>query len=254
MTPTASIILVNYKTPKQTKLCLRSLRRFTRSPCETIVVDNRSEDESTEYLRGLPWIRFLENDNPEPTHRNGLDLGIRHASGDVIVAIHTDTFVREEGWLKTLLGHFGSNTMILGSQDRVILPVSRLNRFDVHRKRRKLNRRWKAKGRSPKCLTHCIVYRRELFTEHGQRFDHPEWIDGVYYDTGELIQRYCDERALEIRLLAREQLAPLFWHFEAATLNHVNRRSLPFKRRWRTWQFYRRADVQGILADDSLDS
>jgi hypothetical protein len=143
--------------------------------------------------------------------------------------------------------------MIVGSPDRVILPVSGLNRLDVLRKRRKLNRRWKAKGLSPKCLTHCILYRRELFSEQGQRFDHPEWIDGVYYDTGELIQRYCEERALEIRVLAREQLAPLFWHFEAATLNHVNRRSLPLKRRWRIWQFYRRADVREILADDSLD-
>ena len=49
-----SIVLVNYKTPLQTKLCLRSLRRFTRYPCDVTVVDNRSEDESTEYLSRYP--------------------------------------------------------------------------------------------------------------------------------------------------------------------------------------------------------
>lgn len=76
--PTVSIIIVNYKTAKQTKLCLRSLRRFTLHPVETIVIDNRSDDESSEYLSGLSWIRCLENDAPTPTHRNGLELGMRH--------------------------------------------------------------------------------------------------------------------------------------------------------------------------------
>jgi GT2 family glycosyltransferase len=42
----ATICIVNYKTPDFTKLCLRSIRKFTDYPYEVIVVDNGSNDES----------------------------------------------------------------------------------------------------------------------------------------------------------------------------------------------------------------
>jgi hypothetical protein len=161
--------------------------------------------------------------------------------------------VRREGWLETLLGYLEPRTMLVGSQDRVILPLNPFTRLDARRKRRKLERRWRQKGLAPKCITHCILYRRELFTEHAQRFDYPEWIDGVYNDTGEFIQRYCEDRQLGIHFLTCEDLAPLLCHFEAATLNLVTGRRVPWKRRLRRWSFYRRAGVREILADESLD-
>ena len=249
-----SIVLVNYRTPKQTKLCLRSLRQYTHSPCETIVVDNCSGDESEQYLRGLPWIRFFSNESPTPTHRNGLDLAIRKATGDLILTLHTDTFVRREGWLCNLLRHCSPDSFIVGTPDRVILPFRGASRLNLWWKRRKRTRRWRAKGASPKLISHCAVYRRELFTEHGQRFDHPEHVDGVYNDCGEFIQRYCENQRLGIRQLRCEELSPWLWHFEAATLNLVTQRRIPRKRLRTTERFYRRSDVHAILEDDSLDA
>lgn len=253
MVTLVSLIIVNYKTAKQTKLCLRSIRRFTRQPCETIVVDNRSGDESSEYLRRLHWIRLIENDYPEPSHRNGLDLAITRATSDKILILHTDTFVRSEGWLETLLGRMEPETMILGSQDRVIMPFHGPRRLELWWKRQKRARSWKKKGVSPKILSHCALYRRELFTEHGQRFDYPTYVDGVYNDCGEFIQRYCEDRRLGIQILRCEELWPLMWHFEAATLNLVNNRKIHWKRRRRAEQFYRRPEIQTILNDSSLD-
>lgn len=251
--PRASLIIVNYKTPKQTKLCLRSIQRYTRVSHETIVVDNRSGDASFDYLRRLSWIHLIENERPQPSHGNGLDAGIAHSRGEIIVILHTDTFVRKEGWLETLLGFMDHDTMIVGSPDRTILPINPGQRAALWWKRRKMSRQWKAWGQSPRIISHCALYRRELFTQHGQCFDHPQWVEGIYSDCGEVIQRYCEEKGLGIRLLNREQLEPLFWHFEGATLNTVTGRSLPFKRRFRTWRFYRRPEVCAILADASLD-
>ena len=248
-----SIVLVNYRTPKQTRLCLRSLRRFTRSPCETIVVDNRSGDESERYLRSLSWIRFFSNESPIPTHRNGLDLAIQQATGELILILHTDTFVRREGWLDNLLGYCSPDSFIVGTQDRVILPFRGANRLNLWWKRRKLTKRWRGRGASPKLISHCVVYRRELFTGHDQRFDHPEHVDGVYNDCGEFIQRYCEGENLGIRRLRCEELSPWLWHFEAATLNLVTRRKIPRKRRRTTERFYRRPDVHALLEDGSLD-
>ena len=46
----AAICIVNYKTLDFTRLCLRSIRKFTNFPYEVIVVDNDSQDESLEGL------------------------------------------------------------------------------------------------------------------------------------------------------------------------------------------------------------
>jgi glycosyltransferase involved in cell wall biosynthesis len=251
--PRVSIIVVNFRTPTQIKLCLRSLRRYTQADAEVIVVDNRSGDASTDYLRGLPWIRLLENEAAEPDHRNALDLGIAVATGDVICILHSDVFVRRDGWLETLLTHMGDDATVVGSQDRLIFPTGPLGRLRARRKRARLEKVWAAKGVSPKIISHCVLYRRALFEEHGQRFDHPQHIDGLYNDCGELIQRYCEDQGLAVKLLRDQDLSPLLWHFEAATLNGVTPRKVATKRRLRAWRFYRRSDVREILANDALD-
>ena len=253
LSPTVSIIVVNCKTLKQTQLCLRSIRRYTHYPCETIVVDNDSRDESVEYLRSLRWIRLLENPAQEPTHRNALDYAIQTSDSDVIVTLHSDTFVHNHTWLETLLSHLGDNTMIVGSQDRIIVPINIINGAGAWWRRRKLDKRWGTRGVPPKIITHCVLYRRELFTEHGQFFDHPQIIDGVYYDAGEMIQRYCEEHGHEINMLHRRDLAPLLRHFEAATLNLFRSRAMPFKRRLRAWIFYHRPGIKALINDDALD-
>lgn len=63
-TPEVTVIIANYKTPELTRLCLRLLRMHTAPErYKVIVVDNDSQDESLEYLRGLRWIRLLERRN-----------------------------------------------------------------------------------------------------------------------------------------------------------------------------------------------
>ena len=78
----ATVCIVNYKTLDFTRLCLRSIRKFTNYPYEVIVVDNDSQDESLEYLKSLGWIRLIERcslpDEPGGgyAHAAGLDLGL----------------------------------------------------------------------------------------------------------------------------------------------------------------------------------
>ncbi|GIW70833.1 MAG: hypothetical protein KatS3mg102_0375 [Planctomycetota bacterium] len=252
--PPVSLIVVNRRTPLQTRLCLRSLRRYTPPGlAEVIAVDNASDDASLEYLRGLVWIRLIENRTGPPTHQHALDLGVAAARGRVIGVLHSDTFVRREGWLQALLQHMDEGVWIVGSPERLILPVGPWSWPRLCYKRWRLRRRWRRLGRPPKLITHCALYRRELFEEHGQRFDHPEWHRGMRQDCGEPIQRYCEAQGLGIRVLGREQLAPLLWHFEGATLNAVNRRRLGLKRRLRAWRFYRRPEIRALLADRTLD-
>ena len=61
----ATICIVNYKTLDFTRLCLRSIRKFTDYPYEIVVVDNDSNDDSLEYLRSLKWIRLIERNHQQ---------------------------------------------------------------------------------------------------------------------------------------------------------------------------------------------
>ena len=52
----ATICIVQYKTLDFTRLCLRSIRKFTWYPHQVLVIVNDSNDESLKYVRGLKWI------------------------------------------------------------------------------------------------------------------------------------------------------------------------------------------------------
>jgi hypothetical protein len=56
-----SIILVNYKSLELTQTCLNLLHEGLRgSDVPIYVVDNDSNDASTDYLRTLDWIQLIE--------------------------------------------------------------------------------------------------------------------------------------------------------------------------------------------------
>jgi len=124
----ATICVVNYKTLDFTRLCLRSIRKFTDYPYEVIVVDNDSNDESTEYLRSLKWIRLIERQRQTESPRgsfdqaSALDLGLANCNTEFFVAMHSDVFIKTpsfanatEGrpcWLTELISCFNNDPKI----------------------------------------------------------------------------------------------------------------------------------------------
>jgi glycosyltransferase involved in cell wall biosynthesis len=113
-----TICVVNYKTFDLTRLCLRSIRKFTRPSYEVVVVDNDSQDASTEYLRSLKWIRLIErkdktNDSSGGyAHAAALDLAMTQVQTEFFVAMHSDTFVHLENWLDKLLALFKNDPQV----------------------------------------------------------------------------------------------------------------------------------------------
>jgi len=129
-----TICIVNYKTLDFTRLCLRSIRKFTKYPYEVIVVDNDSQDESLKYLKSLNWIRLIERraGENEPggghAHSAGLDLGLENCKTEFFVSMHSDTFVRKDNWLKDLICYFGRDESIacVGSGKIEFIPKWRI--------------------------------------------------------------------------------------------------------------------------------
>jgi len=129
----ATICIVNYKTLDLTRLCLRSVRKFTKYPYEVIVVDNDSRDESLEYLKRLGWIRLMERcDMASPgggyAHAAGLDLGLANCNTEFFVSMHSDAFVQKENWLTELVSYFGTdeNIACVGSGKIELIPKWRI--------------------------------------------------------------------------------------------------------------------------------
>ena len=130
----ATICIVNYKTLDFIRLCLRSIRKFTKYPYEVIVVDNDSQDESLKYLKSLNWIRLIERraGANEPgggyAHAAGLDLGLEDCNTEFFVSMHSDTFVRKDNWLEGLIYYFGRDESIVcvGSGKIELIPKWRI--------------------------------------------------------------------------------------------------------------------------------
>jgi len=118
----ATICIVNYKTLDFTRLCLRSIRRFTGCAYEVIVVDNDSQDESLEYLKSLDWIRLIQRKTDgDPSggysHAAALDIGLENCNTEFFVSMHSDSFIQKAGWLRELVGYCNgdSNVACVGS-------------------------------------------------------------------------------------------------------------------------------------------
>ena len=94
-----SIIILNYNGKNFLQDCIDSIIKETNSSYEIIVVDNNSPDKSGElFSKKFPEIKFILNEHnvgvPE-----GLNIGIRNASGDFVVLLNNDLIVMPN-WLE----------------------------------------------------------------------------------------------------------------------------------------------------------
>ena len=170
----ATVCIVNYKTLDFTRLCLRSIRKFTKYPYEVIVVDNDSSDESLEYLKSLEWIRLLERPHkpgdPRGSYDEGaaFDLGVENCKTEFFVVMHSDTFVQKVNWLTELIGYFDNdeNVACVGSDKIELTPKWRImlkKATDIKALRRKLFPRTDPFGRYRyHNRTICCLYRTEI--------------------------------------------------------------------------------------------
>lgn len=104
--PEVTILVPHYQTPDAIRLCLRSIRRYTRPPYRVLVLDNGSTDASLDYLRGVRWIECIStgiaNDLVQ-AHAGALNLGAARVETPYFLVIHSDTYVHRPGWLDFLL-------------------------------------------------------------------------------------------------------------------------------------------------------
>lgn len=96
-----SIVVLNYNTLDCTKLCIESIRHYTKKgKYEIIVVDNASVDGSVEWLKLQSDLRCIYNEE-NLGFPKGCNQGIAVAAGSEILLLNSDTIVTPR-WLEQL--------------------------------------------------------------------------------------------------------------------------------------------------------
>lgn len=96
-----SIIILTHNQLKYTQICIKSIRKYSRSlKYEIIVVDNASTDQTNEWLRGQNDIKSIFNIK-NMGFAAGCNQGIRIATGTEILLLNNDTIVMPN-WLDNL--------------------------------------------------------------------------------------------------------------------------------------------------------
>ena len=91
--PKVSVVAVNFRQPDVTADCLDALRACTYPELEVVLVDNGSlSDESARFAYHYPGVVNVRSEE-NLGFAGGTNLGIRHATGELILMLNNDTLV-----------------------------------------------------------------------------------------------------------------------------------------------------------------
>ena len=264
-----TILIPHFQTLDSIKLCLRSLRKFTRRPLLVRVLDNGSHGAPLDYLRSVPWIELVVRDRPNDiwkAHFEALNAAVPRVTTPYFLLLHSDTYVHHPGWLDYLLGLAQTGYTAVGPRHQrvpVRSPFWLPGAFVQG-----LRTRVRAPG-VPALRSFCALYETAPFRRLGCRFSTVDSLDITCEVNARLVQA-----GQRIRGLSAFELSPYIFHASAVTTmtqgvqpvtraeaqtacergtsyvdHQAYRHSLHCQR-----QFLQLADTQAILADDALDT
>lgn len=226
-----SIALVNYKTLDLTKTCLALLQKALHGTgVPVIVVDNNSDDVSSEYLRTLDWIELIERkpaglEAGNIAHGRALDLALAQVETDYLFLLHTDTFIYDPTifnmMIKQCTGHREVAAVgCLEQLDRgVVRSAWRLaSRFCKHYARRSLLALG-VEARAPKpyremhLKSFCTLWNAALIKQHGFHFQMDE------RNPGYELQDRMTALGYPVRLISPGKMFRYLDHIQSGTVS-----------------------------------
>lgn len=225
-----SIVIVNYKTPEITKICLDLLHQHLGNSNVPIwVVDNYSADESTEYLRTLDWFNLIERTTTaleagHIAHGKALDTALERACTDYLFLLHTDTFIFDKNVFSMMLNKCLKNPKVvaIGCVEQLKRGTTRTlwrfsSRLFKHYFRcMKLSMGLKSRDPKPYRETHlksfCTLWNCKLIKQHGLHFSMDERVPGY------TLQDRMIELGYAVELLSPRKIFSYLDHIQSGTV------------------------------------
>ena len=214
-----TICLVNYKTEELTRLCLRSIRKYTHYPYEVIVVDNGSADASLEYLKSLNWIKLIERSPEEMiktgswAHGSALNMALEACNTEFFLALHSDTIVHKDGWLKDFVDKCGCDIACAGGGKLDLKP-----RWEILLKKctdyQEWIRRSKGINKAPYIRAICAIYRTKILRQDNLTFFDADKV----LTCGQEIYLKLEAAGYKLNFLSPWQMAEYIYHLAHATM------------------------------------
>lgn len=122
--PILSVIAASVNSPEWAELLVKSIRKFTMLPHETIIVDNGSSIANLAWLRQQSDVILVEN-GENRGHGGAMDQGVRRASGQYVCVLDIDAHVQREGWDRDLIAlyHADPKTRLVGIIGPEVKPL-----------------------------------------------------------------------------------------------------------------------------------
>lgn len=265
--PRVTICIPHWQVRALISICLRSIRKHSsKYDLEVIVVDNGSKDASLDYLRSLNWIRLVER--PEETHTNwpgnvvtAWDRGIREATGDYFVTMHSDVFVKTDDWLDPFLARIDAHHKVAGVgawKLELESPLYRYQKLVINNAVSAIknllgaNKRitWR-RGHYPR--DYCAMYRRDVILKHDLTFCTVDGRGG-----GHAIAKRLWDAGYETRMIPVRELYDRIVHIAHGTAAVVAEKPLHHRRTQdkverRVQKLFGQAWVRALQSDASLD-
>ena len=175
-----SIIIVNYKDPKDTLSCLVSLNSLSYEEHEIIVVDNGSEsDKTSQFIHAnnrVKVINLVDNSG----FASGANAGIKMARGKYILLLNNDTEVTANmlepmvkamesndkiGMLSPQIRFFHNKELIQYAGASNIHPI--LGRGTKLGYKEKVSEKYNTSGYTELCNGACMLIRRHVIEDVG---------------------------------------------------------------------------------------
>lgn len=263
-----TLLIPHYKTLELTKLCLRLIRKFTDpSQVRVIVIDNQSEDISTDYLRSLSWITFIERkiipeEGAITAHSSALDLGLKQVETPYVLSFHTDTLVKNSEWLPFLISKIQQSPRVagVGSWKLEFKSLWRQALKNLERHLQLFYYQWadnqahaiEGKGKNYYYLrSHCAMYRMDLIHELNLSFSSGDKI------AGKNMHKQLRDAGYEMVFLPSDILIHYLTHINhATTILHPELRvrgKEVNKGLRRIEKILKEMKAYNVLADNSLD-
>jgi hypothetical protein len=267
--PRISMCIPHWQVRDMMSICLRSIRKHSQKyNLEVIVVDNGSRDESLAYLRSLSWIRLIER--PAESVSNwpanvftAWDAGIRAATGEFFVTMHSDVFVRQDDWLDPFLRGISVSPQVAGVgawklalenpwyalQKRVVgSMLAGVKRWAGRRARSSFR-----EGHYPR--DYCALYRTQAILKHGLTFcPQGDLITGGYSIARQLWDRGYETRMIPVWELARMIVHVAHGTAAVATDKPLNHRSAQRKAERRAQALLQEPWIEHLRRDERLDA